>query len=282
MKKKPLVPYFCGISPSRYVKLYFSTSFSILIWLEWAQTHNYSAEEINDFFSIIYLPYSIGLLLIPILYAIHYIFYKGNLNRSNAFSMLSLKNNLDYKKSHGFMIPDIKNIVSSYPFFTTFFGIEKPSKYYIIQKKDTPYFYMFDYAYPILSRNVKYTFHKTVFIVKLSGLDLPNLQVKPSSLFDFMLRKNLKAKLPKAYIEKLSGYSFWFDIKNNSHYDMTKIIPLELLPLIQANKGLVIEYFSNHLIVNFKNCRIPSYNLSKFFDLGVSIKNTFLKNTPLL
>ena len=131
MKKEPLTPYFCGLSPSRYVKLYFSTSFLILIGLEWAQIHNYIAEEVNDFFSLIYIPLSIGFLLIPILYAIHYIFYKGNLSRSIAFSILSLKNNLDYKKSHGLMNPDIKNIVSSYPFFTTFFGIEKSSKYYI-------------------------------------------------------------------------------------------------------------------------------------------------------
>jgi len=46
---------------------------------------------------------------------------------------------------------------------------------------------------------------------------------------------------------------------------------------MQAHKGLIVEHFSNHLVVNFNNCRIPAYNLSRFFDLGVSIKNSFLK-----
>jgi len=55
------------------------------------------------------------------------------------------------------------------------------------------------------------------------------------------------------------------------------LIPLEVLSLIQVHKGLIVEHYSNYLVVNFNNCRIPTYNLSRFFDLGVSIKNTFLK-----
>tara|TARA_X000000368_G_scaffold107732_1_gene83702 strand:- start:199 stop:1062 length:864 start_codon:yes stop_codon:yes gene_type:complete len=276
-RKDTLVPYFLGISPSRYVKLYFSSLLMILIWLWWAENHNYTIEQVNDFLSWIYIPFSIGFLMIPILYTIHFIFYRGRSNRSSAFAQISLKNNLEYRRNQGTIISDLREIVSDYPFFSTFFGLDKSSRDYIIQNTSEPEFYMFDYGYPVYSRNVTYTFYKTVFILNCSDLDLPSFQIKPVGVFDFILRRNLKVQLPKAYVNELNGYSFWFNEKQDSIAEVVKVIPLEVLSLMQAHKGLIVEHFSNHLVVNFNNCRIPAYNLSRFFDLGVSIKNSFLK-----
>ena len=279
MKKKALVPYFVGLSPLKYAKLYIFFILILFVWFKWAEHQNYSIEQVNELLSLVYIPISIGFILIPILYAINFIYHRGNLNRSSAFATLALKNNLDYKEYSGLIISDIKDIVSEYPFFTTFFGVEKLSRDYIIQKKDKPNFYMFDYAYPISSRSAKYTFHKTIFIIDFTDLKLPTFQIKPSGLFDFILRRNLKSMLPKTYSERLKGYCFWFEDKESSASDITKIIPSELLPIIKENKGLVIECFSSHLVINFNNCKIPSFNLTEFFDLGVSVKNAYLNQS---
>ena len=51
------------------------------------------------------------------------------------------------------------------------------------------------------------------------------------------------------------------------------MLPEEIFIMVKEYKGMIIEHFSNHLVLNYKNCRIPSYNLSRFFDIGLSMKN---------
>jgi len=275
INKEPLVPYFLGIAPSKYVKLFFFSTLIIPIWFWWAEYHNYSIEQVNTFLPFIYIPLSVGLLIIPILYTIHFVFYSGGSNRSGLFAQISLKNNLEYLKYQGIIISDLREVVSSYPFFNTFFGLDKPSQDYIIQKSSEPEFYMFDYGYPVYSRSLTYTFYKTVFVTNFDGLELPHFQLKPAGFLDFIFRRNLKNNLPKSYLSKLDGYCFWYDEKKTSIDDAVKVIPSEVFSLLQQHKGLIVEHFSNHLVVNFNNCRIPSFNLSRFFDLGVSIKKSF-------
>ena len=101
-------------------------------------------------------------------------------------------------------------------------------------------------------------------------------RLKPAGFLDLVLRRNLKNNLPKSYLSKIDGYCFWYDEKETSIDDVVKVIPSEVFSTLQKQKGLIVEHFSNHLVVNFNNCKIPSYNLSRFFDLGVSIKNSFL------
>ena len=194
--EKTSYPIFWGSIPSKYVKLYFSSYLIIFAWFLWAANHNYSTEQVDDFLSLIYIPISVGFMMIPILYTIHFIFYRGALNRSGDFIQISTQNNLEYQGRYGAIISDIREIIDSYPFFSIFFGFDLPPQNYIIQKISDPKFYMFDYGYPIYAKSIKYTFYKTVFILDCSDLDLPSFQIKPTGLFDLgVLIKNIFLKV---------------------------------------------------------------------------------------
>ena len=81
MKKKALVPYFVGLSPLKYAKLYIFFILIFFVWFKWAEHQNYSIEQVNELLSLVYIPISIGFIMIPILYAINFIYHRGNLNR---------------------------------------------------------------------------------------------------------------------------------------------------------------------------------------------------------
>ena len=104
-KKESLVPYFLGVSPSSYVKWFFLSALIIPGYFWWAEFHNYDSKQIDSFLESLLLPYNIGFWLIPILYIIHYGFYKGGSNRSEIFAQIALKNNCDYKSSDGVITP---------------------------------------------------------------------------------------------------------------------------------------------------------------------------------
>ena len=78
---------------------------------------------------------------------------------------------------------------------------------------------------------------------------------------------------PKDYVDHLNGYYFWYDKEEASIEEVVKLLPEEIFIMVKEYKGMIIEHFSGHLVMNYKNCRIPSYNLSRFFDIGLSMKN---------
>ena len=55
--------------------------------------------------------------------------------------------------------------------------------------------------------------------------------------------------------------------------EVVKLIQQEVFTMVKEYKGMIIEHFYSHLVLNYKNCRIPSCNLSRFFDIGLSMKN---------
>ena len=79
--------------------------------------------------------------------------------------------------------------------------------------------------------------------------------------------------LPKEYVDILNGYYFWYDKEANSIEKIVNFLPEEIFRLVKDHKGIIIEHYSGHLVINYKNCRITSYNLSRFFDIGLSMKN---------
>ena len=103
--------------------------------------------------------------------------------------------------------------------------------------------------------------------------DIPSFRLKPKGLFDIFFGKNLKNELPKDYADHLNDYYFWYDKKETSIEKFVKLLPKEIFIMVKDYKGMIIEHFSNHLVLNYKNCRIPSYNLLRYFDIGLSMKN---------
>ena len=103
--------------------------------------------------------------------------------------------------------------------------------------------------------------------------DVPRFRLKPNGLFDIFFGKNRKNELPKDYVNHLNGYYFWYDKEETSIEEVVKLLPEEIFIMVKEYNGMIIEHFSNHLVLNYKNCRIPSYNLSRFFDIGLSMKN---------
>ena len=102
---------------------------------------------------------------------------------------------------------------------------------------------------------------------------MPSFRLKPKGLFDNFFGKNRKNELPKDYVDHLNGYYFWYDKEANSIEEVVKLLPEEIFIMVKEYKGMIIEHFSNHFVMNYKNCSIPSYNLSRFFDIGISMKN---------
>ena len=88
----------------------------------WAYIHSYDDKQIDNFLESILLPFNIGFWLIPILYTIHYGFYKGGSNRSEIFAQIALENNCVYKSSDGIITPELKKVVKDY-FFHSFSGV---------------------------------------------------------------------------------------------------------------------------------------------------------------
>ena len=130
-KKGSLVPYFLGISPSRYFKLFFISALIIPGYFWWAEINNYNNQQIDSFLELLLLPFNIGFWLIPILYIIHYGFYKGVSNRAGIFAQIALKYNCDYKATDGVIIPELQKVVKDY-FFHSFSGFGLGSRDYII------------------------------------------------------------------------------------------------------------------------------------------------------
>tara|TARA_B100000519_G_scaffold6390_1_gene5581 strand:- start:381 stop:1223 length:843 start_codon:yes stop_codon:yes gene_type:complete len=270
--KGSLVPYFLGIAPSKYVRWYFLSLLIIPGYFLWAEIHHHDNQQIDKFFESILLPLNIGFWLIPILYLIHYGFYKGGSNRSGTFAQIALKNNLEYKAEDGLIIPQLKKVVDNY-FFHSFSGSGLGSRDYIIGLNSDLKYYMFDYGYAVYSRKATYRYYKTIFMLECSKKELPRFRLKPKGFFDFLFGKNRKSELPKDYVDLLGGYYFWYDKEKTSMEDVIKRLPKEMFLIVRDHKGMIIEHFSNYLVINFNNCKIPSSNLSRFFDIGLSMKN---------
>ena len=270
-KKESLVPYFLGIPPSRYVKWFFLSAFVIPGYFWWAEIHNYDSQQIDSFFESLLLPFNIGFWLIPILYIIHYGFYKGGSNRSEIFAQIALKNNCEYKESDGPITSELQKVVKDY-FFHSFSGTGLGSRDYIIGLNSDLKYYMFDYGYAVYSKKATYRYYKTIFMLRYTKKDLPRFRLKPKGIFDVFFGKNRKNELPKDYVDHLKGYYFWYDKEAISIEEVVKLLPEEIFIMVKEYKGMIIEHFSSHLVMNYKNCRIPSYNLSRFFDIGLSMK----------
>ena len=271
-KKESLVPYFLGISPSKYVKWFLLSTFVIPGYFWWAEIHNYDSQQIDSFLESLLLPFNIGFWLIPILYIINYGFYKGASNRSGIFAQIALKNNCEYKVTDGAITSDLQKVVKDY-FFYSFSGVGMGSRDYIIGFNSDLKYYMFDYGYAVYSKKAIYRNYKTIFILRYTKNDIPRFRLKPKGLFDGFFGKNLKNELPKHYVDYLNGYYFWYDKDATSIEEVVKLLPEEIFIMVKDYKGMIIEHFSDHLVMNYNNCRIPSYNLSRFFDIGLSMKN---------
>ena len=271
-KKESLVPYFLGISPSKFVKWFFLSALVIPGYFWWAKIYNYDDQQIDSFLESLLLPFNIGFWLIPILYIIHYGFYKGASNRSGIFEQIALKNNCEYKSSDGLIAPKLRKVVEDYPFYS-FSGVGPGSRDYIIGLNSDIKFYMFDYGYAVYSKKATYRYYKTILIFRCTGNGIPRFRLKPKGLFDVFFGKNRKSELPKDYVDKLNGYYFWYDKEATSIEEIIKLLPKEIFIMVMDYKGMIIEHFSDHLVMNYKNCQIPSYNLSKFFDIGLSMKD---------
>ena len=167
----------------------------------------------------------------------------------------------------------LQKVVKDY-FFHTFSGVGLGSRDYIIGLNSDLKYYMFDYGYAVYSKKATYRYYKTIFIMRYTKNDLPRFRLKPKGLFDVFFGKNRKNELPKHYVDYLNGYYFWYDKKANSIEDVVKLLPEEIFIMVKDYKGMIIEHFSGHLVINYNNCRIPSYNLSRFFDIGLSMKNS--------
>ena len=152
-KKESLVPYFLGISPSRYVKWFLLSAFAIPGYLWWAEFHNYDSQQIDSFLESLLVPFNIGFWLIPILYIIHFGFYKGVSNRAGIFAEIALKNNCEYKATDGVITPKLQKVVKDY-FFHTFSGVGLGSRDYIIGLNSDLKYYMFDYGYAVYSKKL--------------------------------------------------------------------------------------------------------------------------------
>ena len=271
-KKESLVPYFLGMPPAKYVKWFLLSAFVIPGYFWWAEIHNYDSHQIDSFLESLLLPFNIGFWLIPILYIIHYGFYKGGSNRSGIFEQIALKNNCEYKASDGVITPELQKVVKDY-FFHSFSGVGLGSRDYIFGLNSDLKFYMFDYGYAVYSKKATYRYYKTIFMLECSKKELPRFRLKPKGFFDFLFGKNRKRELPEEYIDLLRGYYFWYDKEETSIEDVVKRLPREMFLIVRDHKGMIIEHFSNHLVINFNNCRIPSSNLSRFFDIGLLMKN---------
>ena len=217
-------------------------------------------------------PFNIGFWLIPILYIIHYGFYKGGSNRSEIFAQIALENNCEYKTTDGVITPEIQKVVKDY-FFHSFSGVGMGSRDYIIGLNSDFKYFMFDYGYAVYSKKATYRYYKTIFMLRCTKNDIPRFRLKPKGLFDIFFGKNRKNELPKHYVDHLNGYYFWYDKEEFSIEEVVKVLPEEIFIMVKEYKGMIIEHFSGHLVLNYKNCRIPSYNLSSFFDIGLSMKN---------
>ena len=132
---------------------------------------------------------------------------------------------------------------------------------------------MFDYGYAVYSKKATYRYYKTIFMLRYTKKDLPRFRLKPKGIFDVFFGKNRKNELPKDYVDHLKGYYFWYDKEAISIEEVVTLLPKEIFIMVKEYKGMIIEHFSSHLVMNYKNCRIPSYNLSRFFDIGLSMKN---------
>ena len=93
-------------------------------------------------------PFNIGFWLIPILYIIHYVFYKGASNRSRIFTQIALKNNCEHKATDVVITPELQKLVDDY-FFHRFSGIGLGSRDYIIGLNADLKYYMLDYGYAV-------------------------------------------------------------------------------------------------------------------------------------
>ena len=170
------------------------------------------------------------------------------------------------KATDGVISPELQNVVKDY-FFHSFSGVGMGSRDYIIGFNSDLKFYMFDYGYAVYSKKATYRYYKTIFMLKCSKNDIPRFRLKPKGLIDIFFGKNRKSELPMDYVDHLNGYYFWYDKEETSIEEVVKLLPEEIFIMVKEYKGMIIEHFSGHLVMNYKNCRIPSYNLSRFLIL---------------